>query len=99
MELNNPHIESDDDESKLYMSMEGLKKSKEIYVNPIIEQAAAKRALKQKHKTGSKKWKTTMDETEVKKDLEDEEDDYEEDDDDEDDDGDDAFVPEEPEEC
>ena len=97
MELNNPHIESDDEEAKLCMSLEGLKQSKEIYVNPIIKQAAAKRALKQKHIIGSKKGKTT--ETEVKKDLEDEEDDYEEDDDDEDDDGDDAFVPEEPEEC
>ena len=36
-----------------------------------------------------------LNDTEVKKDLEDEEDDYEEDDDDEDDDGDDAFAPEE----
>jgi len=91
MELNNPHIESDAEDTILYMSLEGLKKSKEMYVNPIIKQAAAKRALKQKHIIGSKKGKTTMDETEVKKDLEDED----EDDDDEDDDDEDAFVPEE----
>ena len=48
MEWNNPDIESDDEEAKLYMSLEGLNESKEIYVNPIIKQAAAKRALKQK---------------------------------------------------
>ena len=46
MEWNNPDIESDDEEAKLYMSLEGVNESKEIFVYPIIKQAAAKRALK-----------------------------------------------------